>query len=274
MYYKKTKREKVGRCNICLKTKKLTWDHVPPKGCSNYKRVEISSFFEKLAGRNNNDSLLISQNGLKYRTICKDCNSLLGDKYDDELNKLVNTIIKYISSNLILPPMIKLKVIPLPIIKSVVGHILAAKKQLDEVKYDNTLRDFVLDENATIPDKVNLFYWIYPFENTIVMRDFMMPAERGGDFGNCVFFQLLKFFPIAFLITEIDRYQELPSLTKPFGKIDMKTEIEIPIYLNRKTDRFWPEEVDNNNIVFASKETGNSVFVETKKMPGTNQTGN
>ncbi len=48
--------------------------------------------------------------------------------------------------------------------------MLAAKKQLGEVKSDDWYREFVLDVNASIPKKFNLFYWVYPFENTIILR--------------------------------------------------------------------------------------------------------
>jgi len=263
MYYDKTKKEKIDKCNICLQTKNMTWDHVPPQGCSNFQKVEISSFFDKIVGKDSEKSHLISQNGLKYRTICGDCNSLLGGKYDNELNGFVKSIIRFVNSSLILPPITRLKVKPLPIIKSVVGHILAAKKQLDEVKYDYIFREFVLDEGAPIPDSWNLFYWIYPYENTIVMRDFGMPAKREGDFNNIAFFQLLKFFPVAFMLAEVDSYQGLPSLSLN-REISMETELDIPIYLNTRHDRFWPETVDNNNIIFASRETGNSVIVKNK----------
>ncbi|MBA7590926.1 hypothetical protein ES708_33070 [subsurface metagenome] len=239
MYYNKTKRAKLDKCNICLETKELSWDHVPPKRCSNHQKVEISSFFDKLTTNNLSDKPLVSQNGMKYRTICKDCNSLLGSKYDNELNNLVKTLISFVNSNLLIPPVTKLKVRPLPIIKSIVGHVLAAKKQLDNVKSDNIYREFVLDENVPVPDKLNLFYWIYPFENTIIMRDFVMPAKRNGDFSKSAFFQLLKFFPLAFLISDINEYEGLTSLTHYSKGITLDKEVEIPIYFNRVVERFW-----------------------------------
>lgn len=185
-YIKKTKRNKVDICNICLELKEMTWDHVPPQGCSNHQKVEISSFFKKLSGERVQDKPILSQNGLKYRTICGDCNSLLGGKYDDELNNLVKTVLSFVESKLVLPQLITLIVKPLPIIKSVTGHILAAKKELDQVTYDKVFRAFVLDENAPVPEDLHLFYWVYPFDNTVVMRDFYMSATRDGNFGNAV----------------------------------------------------------------------------------------
>lgn len=266
MYYKKTKRSKIDRCNICLKTKELSWDHVPPKGCSNFESVEITSFFEKYTGYASDKTIIVSHNGLKYRTICKECNSFLGSTYDSDLNSLVKDIIGFVNSALIIPPVIKLKIRPLPIIKSITGHMLAAKKQLGEVKSDNLYREFVLDVNAPIPNNFNLFYWVYPFENTIIMRDFAMLAKRDGSIRNAAFFQLIKFFPIAFLFSDIENYENLQSLTKLAIGSNINTGIDLPIQFNKIVDRFWPERVGNNNIILVSEETENAVFVTKKTM--------
>jgi len=264
MYTKKTKRNKIDKCNICLKTTELTWDHVPPQGCLNFNKVEITSFFNKLAGHGIYEKTMVSQNGLKYRTICKTCNSLLGAKYDEELNNLVKTLTLFVNSDLLIPQRTSLNVKPLPIIKSVIGHILAAKKELDAAKFDTTYREFVLDEKSPIPDNLNLFYWIYPYENTIIMRDFVMPIKRDGDLKNTAFFQLLKFFPLAFLLTEVENYQGLSSLTTN-KSITMESKIDIPFNFNIQHDQFWPATVGKNDILVMSKETLNSVFITNKK---------
>ena len=262
MHYDKTKRDKIDICNICLESKHLTWDHVPPKCCSNDQNVEIASFFDKMKGNNSTERPKIFQNGMKYRTICGDCNSLLGSKYDDELNKLVKALTRLVNSSLIIPPIIKLKVRPLPIIKSVVGHILAAKSQLDGSKCDSIFREFVLNENAPIPEGLNLYYWIYPFENTIVVRDFaMMNVSGKDDFNKCSILQLLKFFPIAFMLSNVDSCYSLPSLTSCSKNISKETEREIPILFYRSVERFWPERISDGNIMLATSETENAVYV-------------
>lgn len=263
MYYKKTKRDKIDRCNICLKSSALSWDHVPPKGCSNFGNTIINSFFDIYTGSNSHSTLL-SQNGLKYRTICSDCNSFIGAKYDEDLIDLTTNIVRFVNSDLIIPPNIKLMVKPLRIIKSITGHMLAAKKHLGDTRCDDIYRHFILDENTLIPQDFHLFYWVYPFENTIIMRDFAMPAKRDGKLRGAGFFQLVKFFPIAFLFSNLTEYEGLPSLTKLASGVSIDDEIEMPIAFNRIVDRYWPERVENNNIILASEETSNAVIAETK----------
>ena len=44
MYYKKEKRKEIDLCNICGKSKRLTWDHVPPKCCNNRYAIKTNSW--------------------------------------------------------------------------------------------------------------------------------------------------------------------------------------------------------------------------------------
>ena len=43
MHYKKEKRKDIDLCNICGKSKRLTWDHVPPKCCNNRYAIKTNS---------------------------------------------------------------------------------------------------------------------------------------------------------------------------------------------------------------------------------------
>lgn len=101
MNYIKEKRDKTGQCNICGKTEQLTWDHVPPKNCFNNKRTEYNSLFSELISEDKRFE--IAQSGIKFRTICRDCNnSLLGSKYDTELKKLVDQLDLMINSRILI----------------------------------------------------------------------------------------------------------------------------------------------------------------------------
>ncbi len=74
----------------------------------------------------------------------------------------------------------------------------------------------------------------------------------------------MKFFPMAFLFSDIENYESLQSLTKLAIGSNMNTEIELPIQFNKIVDRFWPERVENNNIILASEET-KMLFSSRKK---------
>lgn len=261
MPYEKIKRNKVDRCNICSLTKSLSWDHVPPQGGIVLSSVEIKNIFLLLAGRQNNQ-FRISQNGVKYRTICSGCNSKIGRDFDPTLNEFNNALTKYIQSNLILPQILYIKTKPLRLIKAVLAHLIAAKLNIDKVKIDETVRQIIFDDNALIPDNINIFYWIYPYDTTIIMRDFSL-ASIAGDYSSFSFCHLIKYFPIAFIITDKNEFRGLASLTK-FKSCGIDEEIELRIDLKQIKDYDWPEKVDDTNIVFMSAETQNGIIAKPK----------
>ena len=78
-----------GRCNICGEEKKLTSDHVPPKGVNRFTRMELHSVSGALnALEGKKKKFRQFQNGVKFRSLCRDCNGgLLGKKYDPALGK-------------------------------------------------------------------------------------------------------------------------------------------------------------------------------------------
>ena len=211
-FYIKNKRDKVGICNICLKEKKLSWDHVPPKGSVEITEVEIENIFNKITSSNNKRQYKLSQNGLKFRTICKKCNEKIGELYDPGINEFSKGVGSYLKSNLYLPPKIYYKAKPIKIIRGVLAHLLSAKIEVDEVNIDKTIRDFIFDLKKPIPTNLHVFYWTYPYENTEILRDFGMPRLR-GQWGTYTLFNTIKFFPIAYLITDIPNYESLPELT-------------------------------------------------------------
>ncbi len=263
MYYVKTKRGKIGRCNICSKEKRLSWDHVPPKGGITLSTMEMESLFRIFTSKEEAPKILESQNGLKFRTICKECNEFLGQKYDVAVNEFAISIGRYLKSNLHFPPTIHHRVKPIPLIKGVLGHLLAAKHEYDESLFDQQVRSFILDETSQIPEEIKVFFWIYPYNCTIVMRDFGMPAVR-GKLDKMGFFQTLKYFPVAFLATDLQSYEGLDELTR-FRILEISDEVEIPINLRRVKHQYWPEMVDDGNILFGGQAAANSIAANPKR---------
>jgi hypothetical protein len=89
MKYASTKRTKRDECNICRTVADLTWDHVPPQGSIEITPIEIHRLYAQVLPEAKFKKPLIMQNGNKYRTICKACNSLLGGHYDPAINKIM-----------------------------------------------------------------------------------------------------------------------------------------------------------------------------------------
>ena len=73
MYYKKEKRKEIDLCNICGKSKRLTWDHVPPKCCNNRYAIKTNSWMEGIPEESSYAKKY--QNGIKFRSLCDECNN-------------------------------------------------------------------------------------------------------------------------------------------------------------------------------------------------------
>ncbi|NWG28537.1 MAG: hypothetical protein HXY48_08395 [Ignavibacteriaceae bacterium] len=260
MHYVKHKRERFGKCNICLKEASLTWDHVPPRSGIELSAVEMQTVLQRFTA--NNNKFLISQNGVKYRTICKSCNEFLGSTYDKVMNEFSRTLGKYLKSTLILPKIINIKTKPNLLVKGIIAHLISAKSEIDEVTFDKIFREFISNKNASIPEDLHIYYWIYPYNNIIVIRDFMMPSIR-GNFKEFSFFHLLKFFPIAYLVSDSKANENLPDLIK-YCNSDCDFESDIQINLERVESYNWPEIVEDGNVFFGGKSIESSVIAKPK----------
>jgi hypothetical protein len=264
MYYQKFKRkDKDSLCNICRTTKTLTWDHVPPKGGISLTTVEQESIFQKLTLSEDNKQKSISQNGVKYRTICKDCNDKLGRAYDVELNNFAIKVKNIIESDNQFPNIINCKIKPKKIIKSIFGHLLSAKVEIENTTIDESLRHYYFDKENNPKMDLKIFYWLYPYQNFIVLRDVLMPAVR-GNFKNFGFFSILKYYPIAYLVTELNEYQNLDELTK-YKNLDTDQEVNLKINTTNLHEAFWPEVVDDGNMILGGQSINSSVFAKPKK---------
>jgi hypothetical protein len=257
-------------CNICGQEGNLSIDHVPPQSCPPASRRLTSTLFCRMIG-SKGFRPRIDQNGVTFQTICASCNNLLGSRYDNALGELAHRIESLIiQKSVILPDSFEVSCQPNALMRSVLGHILAAKSETDDVPFDALVRPCVKDPSVTIPDNIHIFYWLYPYERTIILRDFCMPSERKslfqlrnsvGDFG---FFNLLKFYPLAFLVTDnLSSYERLSSL-HCFNEISPKETRNILINLNPIQPVTFPEECDDTNFIMAGRSLRDSVFSVVK----------
>ena len=178
MHYDKKKRNEIDRCNICGKRTKLSWDHVPPKCCNNNSKIKVNTFFEGPPNDGAKDYIKNFQNGVKYRSICNECNnSLLGGNYDKELERFTQTIDRNLTTNIILPRDINIKINVNMLCRAICGHLLAAKNFFDNSINENILREYVLNDSLYPPENFKLLYWIYPYSAIFIMRDFWIESD-------------------------------------------------------------------------------------------------
>jgi len=265
VYYAKIKRDKNDLCNICRKQASLSWDHVPPKGGIEVTPVEQETILQRFTGKENERIYSISQNGVKFRTICADCNNKrLGDKYDPVLNEFSLGVGRFLNTTLEMPPIIKYETRPNLLIRAIIGHLLAAKGYFEETTIDEKCRNFILDESATFPVNLKLFYWVYPYPDIVVIRDVVMPAVR-GNLGTKGCFSILKYFPIAYLVCDLAQYEGVDDLTFYYDKDPSKV-VNIPIKLKQVKHPQWPEIVDDTNFIIGGQSLKSSLYATPKSI--------
>ena len=262
LLYRKFKRRQFGLCNLCLKEKDLTWDHVPPKGGIELLPVEIDRIASCLISGLQAQKPEISHDGLKFRTLCADCNSLLGRLYDPALNKFALGVGRFLRTSLYLPEIIHLEIRPTAVARAVLGHLLAARLSTVDAFFDPVIRTIVSDPDMAIPDNLSVFYWVHPYARQIIFRDALMPKKR-GDFSEFQRIGTLKYFPLGFLVTDAPQYESLEALTH-WRKEPTSTTINVPIKLKEVRDPYWPEAPTPGNFLFFGQEGMESVSAHPK----------
>jgi hypothetical protein len=219
-----TKGQNVGYCVICGSHGKLTRDHVPPEGCNNKADVVLRTFLPSHE-KNSKNSKATSQGGTNFKTLCENCNSSpLGDKYDPELinlsNEITNTALAVNNKQIMLPSDRLIFTRPQKLARAVIGHILAAdavdetKAGLTSFDFRAALRHYFLNENAPLPQEVDIFFWIYPSRRQVIIKDAHI-AYIGSFDNEPLCCHILKFLPLGFWVLweKPDTFQiTLPNL--------------------------------------------------------------
>jgi hypothetical protein len=252
-------------CNICRRTKDpLTEDHVPPSNCLLERQVQIEPFENFL--RRDEPVLPISQNGVRFRTLCSDCNNRrLGSDYDPHLGSMVRALQSRFSP--VYSPTDRWKTWCRSglVIRALFGHLLAATTDDADTVPDTEMRAFVLDQSTARPPSLRVFYWLHPHLDIKLLRSVAMPASRRGstDFG---IFQILKFFPIGFAVTDLDAYEGLPRLDLFLrGRADV--EVDLPFSLQLARDADWPERVEGRNFVVGGRSFSDALTARPRPKP-------
>lgn len=279
-YYEKKKRKnKVDNCNICGNVLPLTWDHVPPKFCFNDGTVKYNSM---MGFHNQKYKKTISQNGIKFRTICDDCNNrLLGAEYDREYKKLVECLY-----NLYITPGETAQYVIIQglkinrIARAIVGHLLAAREDYFVGGIENELRKFVLDKKALPPTELKLLYYTYIYNTVMIIRD-IVPTKFGNQdykIPSC-FMSCLNTFPMAFILAsdckdDCGLYDMFELCTENIDEeIDIKIDLLSYLFPNHKERRhpYWPcnvsdEETGVSMILTSEVAQQNSIMTDIRKL--------
>ena len=202
IFYERFKGRTTGYCEICNEYKSLTFDHIPPKACGN-TNINIGSFFDK-------SKKLDSPRGLMLRTICKECNNLLG-QYDEKLVAMYKEFSGYINSTVSTYINYKIEGDVENIRKSIVGHLLAgflpASRTVephfaDRGNYRYFMREYLLNDKP-LPKNIKIYYWFHLYNNFTFNPCFVYVLNFRKQKAT-VACAVLKFRPFAFMLVDYD----------------------------------------------------------------------
>lgn len=264
MRYIKHKREKVGPCTICKLTRELTYDHIPPSSAGNVSPVLLTSAMTAISGRPQEDRPLISQNGYKIRSICRECNSALGREYDPTIGSLCAEVTNYLKSPLNLPARVSFDTKPARLLRGIVGHLLAAKLSPDTSVVDERLREFVSDMSRPLADDWHVHYWLYPYPEISVLRDFGTVFETGCG-RKPAFCSVLKFAPLAVLLSDLDHFHGLPDLAS-MSHFALDDPGRVHLYFRDVMPRDWPEGTDYSGFILMGNAGTQSIHGAPRTM--------
>ena len=251
-------------CNICLDEIKLSKDHVPPKGVTGGADVVYSNWLGQKLLANQNPRLQQSQSGFYFQTICSSCNSRMnrGDSFLKELSK---SIIKIIESPLIIEYPLTVKTRPNAVIRAILGHLLASKRQVDSMVFDDLVRPCLQDYSLPIPKDIHLYCWIHPFQKTFIIRDLCMQIskEAGFDIDNISHFHFLKFYPLGFAITATPEFEGIKNLDN-FHDYPLEAEGEFKLNLAPINSENWPHDAEYRDFLAFGKTGADGVTAKNK----------
>lgn len=247
---------KTGQCNICGKEGPLTEDHTPPKSCLRPTTVVLKYIGDHISLNKTDIRKKILQNGVRYRSLCAECNNhRLGIRYDPAMSSFTNQIVDYISTARYYPDTISINASPQKLMRSILGHLSAQGiNRYQKGEITEPCRDYFLDETLPLPPDMKIYYWLYPYKTQILARDAAYLDLPTGATANI---WIMKFFPVAFAIVwdksnKID-FSALHELSS-WRDIPIDTVQSLQIRLRNPVHQFWPQVPSDKHVMLYGRE--------------------
>jgi hypothetical protein len=212
------------------------------------------------------------QNGVKFRSLCQKCNNeLLGKQYDPHLNALSKEAASLLraAQYLYVPWKSQVRIYPQRIARAVVGHLLAAEIRDNmadpaiSAPFQNAMRAYFLDPSAPMPDNLDIRYWIYAGDYQIIMRSFGIGIPGKG----VLVCDMLKYFPLAFLVIFNSNPKHLHGLHSLVSEREMNIDDQIDFALNLSARKRidWPERPDDHEVILLNDSFA---YIATERKKG------
>lgn len=207
MRYIKHKGPKVDRCSICGEMKALTWDHVPPKAVLANPDTYASTLFWDEGMPSAQHHMRHYQSGIKYRTVCAECNNVLIGKNDEAYKEFHSAVVERlriaslgVRQGLVMPSSITVHTRINRVLRAICGHFLAMKQGYDdEATVDGCLRAYLQDETMKM-DGIYVFSWFYPYPSVVNARDFSVHGTSAHTHPKG-FVSVMASNPLAFMVS-------------------------------------------------------------------------
>lgn len=243
--YEKIRKKEIDTCNICGRIDRMTWDHVPPKSAYNNIPVRANLFANGIP--QNNSYVMEYQNGVRYRSVCAECNNAILGKYDVEYVEFVKKVSEKLNNVASVQDIIEVDVNVDHLCRAILGHFLSAKDFYDaECLVDKDLRDFVL-KHTDLPN-AKLYFWIYPYSTLLLMRD-VVPIRLESKKFDAGMISLMLSYPVAFMLT----YKEGNNLSLPnlvdyidCDKLAIPINTAIDPVTGKYREMLWPVNIGND----------------------------
>lgn len=192
------------------------------------------------------------QAGVAFRSLCRRCNTdLLGAIYDPALGEFSTQVRALADSPLSLPAAINVTIRPQAVMRSVLGHLAAqGVERYEKGIYTEPVRDYLLDSTRPLPSQLRMYYWLYLYRSTILIRDAARIEQLGSGQGGVAFW-LMKFYPLAFMITLSEPAQRLYRLDNldQFANTPFAHEVSMRLSLRPLVPGMWPEHPASTAVV-------------------------
>lgn len=236
-----------GPCNLCGHYSDLTENHVPPESVGNAGLLLAQSYIVASTVRNSQHFPRKFANGLRFRTLCRDCNSRLGGGPDKEIMRFYQAVEKIVQTPFSVPHIVMIAARPNLILKGFFAHFVSATERRMDSPFDIDARDLFFGRKNLRQTKFNLFYWIYLGASQFLIRDAFL-----GDFSRgmrVTWTQVIKIFPLGVIIADQPSFRGLPNLRNyQQPRDDQETEVPLLVFA-RESHPTWPIHPDNSNVV-------------------------
>jgi hypothetical protein len=226
-----------GPCALCRTYANLTEDHIPPEAVGNSGNWIARSYLANAAG---DKELLFGREfrgGIRFRTLCAECNNGLGGREDKALADFFERVLKRVDSPLILNQIMRIPAKPNLIYRALMAHIIAANDSGVPNGFDAEGRNIFFGKQSLGLSTWNLFYWIYTGSSIFLMRNAYYATWNPVE---VIPIQVLKCYPLAFMFAQKPWFGGLPNLLQ-FVRIKDDEEVELPILMYaRDGHEAWP----------------------------------